>query len=59
MMTNCTDNQIKTLTRADLILRKLIRQTPTNRSEEQCFVEFNTLFVHRSTGVVSPKAELS
>ena len=33
VMTNCTDDQIKTLTQTNLILRKLIRQTPTNRSE--------------------------
>ena len=53
----CTDDQI--LTRTDLILLKLICQTPTNRSEGQCLVQFNTLFVQKSTGVVSPKTELS
>ena len=59
VMTNCTEDQIKSLTRTNLILRRLIRQTPTNRSEGQCLVQFDTLFVHRSTGVVSPKTELS
>ena len=59
VMTNCTDDQIKSLTRTNLILRKLICQTPTNRSEEQCLVQFDTLFVHKSTSVVSPKNELS
>ena len=33
VMTNCTDDQIKSLTRANLILRELICKTPTNRSE--------------------------
>ena len=41
MVTNCTDDQNKTLTRIDLILRELIRQTPANRSEGQCFAQFN------------------
>ena len=59
VVTNCTDDQIKSLTRTNVILRKLICQTPTNRSEGQCFLQFDTLFVHRSTGVVSPKTELS
>ena len=59
VMTHCTDNQFKPLTRTDLVLRKLICQTSTNCSEGQCLVQFNTLFVHRSTGVVSPKTELS
>ena len=36
-MTNCTDDQIEPLTRADLILRELIRQALTNRSEVQRF----------------------
>ena len=57
--TNCTDDQIKSLTRTNLILRKLICQTPTNRSEEQCVVQFDTLFVHSSTGVVSCRQKLS
>ena len=56
MVTNCTDDQIKSLTRTNLILRKLICQTPTNRSEVQCVVQFDTLF----TGVlVSCRQKLS
>ena len=58
VMTNCTDDQIKPLTPADLILRELIRQAPTNRSEEHCFVEFNAFFLHRGTGVVSTKVSI-
>ena len=30
-----------------------------NRSEEQCLVQFTTMSVHRGTGVVAPKTELS
>ena len=39
-----TNDQIQPLTLTDLILRTLIRQTPTNRSEVQCFLQFNTMF---------------
>ena len=59
MMTNYTDDRIKSLNRTNLILRKLICQTPTNRSKVQRPVQCDTLFVHKNTGVVSPKTELS
>ena len=41
VMTNCTDDWIKTLIRTDLILLKLIRQTPTNRSEGNALFSLN------------------
>ena len=44
-MTSCTDNQIKTSTRTDLVLRKLICQAPTNHSKWQGLAQLDTMLV--------------
>ena len=62
----CTSGSASRYDRSDQILDpnkfdppKIDLPNSTNRSEGQCLVQFYTVFVHRSTGVVSPKTELS
>ena len=45
------------LIRTDLVLRKLICQTPTNRSMWQGLAQFDTMLVRRSTCDMAPKTD--